>query len=174
LPLQDTTDREAFILLYKEFRDAAKRHLETCQFMLGNLGTLKNKPSERYILINIYYLGGYVIECIVKYAIYALAGYSRDRDIKELNRAEHGLSYEEDITHHNFRSLIDKHLSKTIKVKETSLLQDRKNDVTKLCHEWGPEVRYTYKGKNIDKKLINEFIEKVDEAHAVIKSAVGG
>ncbi|MDM8548665.1 hypothetical protein QUF72_01255 [Desulfobacterales bacterium HSG2] len=165
-------------MLYKEFRNAAKRHLNTCKFMLHNLETLKkNKPSERDVLINVYYLGGYVTECIVKYAIYSSLGYRTHRDIKELNKHEHGMSYEDDMKHHNFRSLVQEHLFR-IKgrdvFEDASILKDQKGDITKLYQEWGPEIRYTYKGKVVNKKRITEFIEKVEEAHTIIKRAVGG
>ncbi len=111
--------------------------------MLSNLKNLKDKSSERDVLINVYYLSGYVMECIVKYGIYALVGYSRNRDIKQLNKDEHGLSYETDMQHHNFKSLIENQLSPKIKVtnlpEELSFLKRRKgtdNDVIDLYEGW--------------------------------------
>lgn len=116
-----------------------------------------------------------MIECIVKYAIYSSLGYGTHRDIK------HGMSYEDDMQHHNFRSLIQNHLSVRIKgtdlSKDLSIFKRRKgadNDVIDLYEKWKPEIRYAYKGKKVDKKRITEFIEKVEEAHTIIKRAVGG
>ncbi len=55
----------------KKYRIAAKRHLDTCEYMLDYLDKISyaDAYSKENILIDIYYLSGYIIECIVSYAI---------------------------------------------------------------------------------------------------------
>ncbi len=62
---------------YLEYKTASERHLETClklrdliqmNYSSGNLNAEDEMKRDR-LLANIYYLSGYVIECIVNYGI---------------------------------------------------------------------------------------------------------
>ena len=63
--------------VYDYYKDAAERHLETCkelrEYIKANFQdktlTPQEETKQRMILANIYYLSGYVIECIVNYGI---------------------------------------------------------------------------------------------------------
>jgi hypothetical protein len=64
--------------IYDYYKDAAERHLETCkelrEFIKTNYqgsSTLskEEEKKQKMILANIYYLSGYVIECIVNFGI---------------------------------------------------------------------------------------------------------
>jgi len=57
-------------MVYEDFRKAALKHLKTCQFMIENLNNISEDWERKDILRNIYYLGGYVIECSINYRIY--------------------------------------------------------------------------------------------------------
>lgn len=64
---------------YDYYKDAAERHLETCKELRGYIKnnfygldrplTFAEERKQKMILANIYYLSGYVIECIVNYGI---------------------------------------------------------------------------------------------------------
>lgn len=49
----------------KEYKKAAKRHLDTCRYMLDHLDKIKRADNYDVndILMDIYYLSGYIIEC---------------------------------------------------------------------------------------------------------------
>lgn len=64
--------------VYDYYKDAAERHLETCKELREYIkANFQNKPTltpqeekkQKMILANIYYLSGYVIECVVNYGI---------------------------------------------------------------------------------------------------------
>ena len=64
--------------VYDYYKDAAERHLETCKELREYIkANFQGKPTlspqeerkQKMILANIYYLSGYVIECIVNYGI---------------------------------------------------------------------------------------------------------
>ncbi len=62
---------------FKDYKTASERHLETClklkDFVLNNLSnthlTYNDIKIKNEVLGNIYYLSGYVIECIVNYGM---------------------------------------------------------------------------------------------------------
>lgn len=62
---------------YKDYKTASDRHLQSCEqlksvietkYILLN-PTLREEVVQKELLSNIYYLSGYVIECILHYAI---------------------------------------------------------------------------------------------------------
>lgn len=55
---------------YKEFRQAAHRHLVTCQKMCDSLSGLTNSEDKNLMIANIYYLSGYVVETLLSYAFF--------------------------------------------------------------------------------------------------------
>jgi len=56
---------------YEEYKTASERHLETCLSLkqLIETNSITDFKKKNEILSNIYYLSGYVIECIVNYGI---------------------------------------------------------------------------------------------------------
>jgi hypothetical protein len=62
---------------YEDYKTASERHLETClklkEFTINNYANKQLQPKDtktkNEILANIYYLSGYVIECIVNYGM---------------------------------------------------------------------------------------------------------
>ncbi len=57
-------------MVYNDYRKAALKHLKTCLFMTEHLDNITEPRQKRDILRNIYYIGGYVIECSINYKIY--------------------------------------------------------------------------------------------------------
>ena len=64
---------------YIEFFHAAKRHLKTCEMLKEDIEN--NRGEEKYLLQNLYYLGGYVVECAYKYAIYKHIGFPENNKL---------------------------------------------------------------------------------------------
>lgn len=52
----------------KQYRRAAEAHLKACNYMLANIDNVK-LPEKPNLYFEIYYISGYIIECILKYAI---------------------------------------------------------------------------------------------------------
>jgi hypothetical protein len=131
-------------MLYKEYLNAARKHEYTCdaineKISLNNSSTMQQKS----LLLNLYYLSGFVIECITKYAIYDLVKHKRDLDVKVLNNS--GLTYDLHIKHHRFDRYTD-HLNRllSIPIPLISFTKDIEKEVLRLYKEWDVDIRYRY------------------------------
>lgn len=90
---------------YDYYKDAAERHLETCKELREYIkANFQGKPTlspqeerkQKMILANIYYLSGYVIECIVNYGILKHIKFENmGKELKNLVSDDnpHGVSY---------------------------------------------------------------------------------
>ena len=79
---------------YTEYATAAERHLETCMYLVHVLeeqyqrkelaqGLSRRESKEKLELLgNLYYLSGYVIECVYSYALCKHIGLNSASDIK--------------------------------------------------------------------------------------------
>ncbi len=156
-------------MFYKDYLNAARKHKYTCCVLREKLDSLdENKDKAKYksLLLNLYYLSGYIIECIVKYGIYDLIGYPKDKAVSELEQK--GLTYKNNIKHHRFERYteqLNKRMSGAI-----PLVDGHKKDIEKkviqLYKEWDAEVRYSYDlGKNEKHHYIAfyEYAEKIFE-----------
>jgi hypothetical protein len=69
---------------YLEYKSASARHLHTCINIAKTLSSINNSTVEKALLLNLYYLSGYVIECIVNYAIYDYVKFGPAADVSTL------------------------------------------------------------------------------------------
>lgn len=130
-----------------DFRHAAKKHFSTCKFMLASLSGYRS--DRKHIESNVYYLSGYIIECISKYAI--LQHMHKDNVVdEELN--DFGLK------NHNIKQLFCNLLDK-IEVD-----RDFPRDFPKHYRQWDVGIRYescsshTQLLGNLD-KVFKSFVE---------------
>jgi len=156
-------------MIYKDFRVAANRHLQTCQYMVGCLTKLKTEERQN-ILDNIYYLSGYVIECIIKFAIYEYVHYPSQNDISGLRKEykTFELNYNKDIKSHNLTEL-----SETLQKigGDTSSLDNRILSfptLKELYQDWDSEIRYKI-SPDLKKKLtdsnLQQFVSSISEVY---------
>lgn len=80
-----------------QYREAALKHFDACNCMLKKLETKKAQKSA--ILSEVYYLGGYVIECALKYFVLINQG---DK-VKMYTKSE---LYDLSIWHHDLTKLL--------------------------------------------------------------------
>ncbi|MDT7173905.1 hypothetical protein RQL86_08240 [Citrobacter freundii] len=90
---------------YREYLSAARKHVQTSEVLYDSLSIqLQQQPlnngATKRLTLNLYYISGYVIECVLKYGIYALIGYDKDMDITKINSK--GITYNNKIKHHKF------------------------------------------------------------------------
>jgi hypothetical protein len=161
-------------MLYKDYLNSARKHEHTCDVLFEKLsGSSLNTAHEKYLILNLYYLSGYIIECIVKYAIYDLNGHAPDQDVRSINT--NGLNYNLHIKHHKFERYTDhlrKHLSMPIPLINDISGVDKQ--VQQLYKEWDAEVRYKY---DLGTKSLSHYISFYRCAKTifrVIKNNIGG
>ncbi len=158
-------------MIYRDFRIAANRHLQTCKYMCEFLNCKPNESEKANIITDIYYLSGYVIECIIKYAIYDYIKYDPKADVADLTPEgkykQYNISYK----------------GNTIYRTQTHDLQHLKgilifingNDpfigmssskLTTLYKGWHSEVRYKIDHdlkQELTESNVSQFIKIVDE-----------
>lgn len=125
-------------MLLKEYLNAARRHLHTCDYILS---AIKIRHMHRNDLIkNLYYLSGYIIECSVKYGIITLNGHDRNRDVEDFN--SNGIIYARDLKHHEFKKfeLLIKRFSIQAPLISTQIHVEP--EVKKLYESWRSTIRY--------------------------------
>ncbi len=162
---------------YTEFKKAAKRHLDTCHHLVHNLNSLPvNFPKitharheyQNNLILNVYYLSGYVIECILKYTFFQSIHYDRRKDVENLNQDNCDKVFK-DLKTHSFAELValveryDKHLPSDIPI----LKQQPKKEIKQMFNAWAPDQRYySNTSFGIDKTSLEEYLTVISQIHS--------
>lgn len=151
---------------YKEFRNAAHRHLVSCQKMCERLSQISNKNDRRDMIADIYYLSGYVIETLLSYAIFSVAS----RDIQRRPIEEHP-QYEEGFKTHNYQAKIDFAIKHNCSFDGMLLISKRhqNKDICRMYNGWQVEMRYQHPSKfanvpsDISTELITAYVSELSK-----------
>lgn len=134
-------------MVYREFINAARKHNNTCAIVKQALMSMNDSAHKdtgkiKQLTLNLYYLSGYIIECSVKFGIYAAIGYEKTLDVRQLNN--NGITFDKNIKHHRFFNYVD-HFNK--KFGGVRLIDNKvgiSQEVTKLYNNWDVDIRYHY------------------------------
>ncbi len=147
---------------YTEFRKAAFRHLKTCECLIAKINSDDCKNSKNEILVNIFYLSGYVIECSLKYVLFSAKRF-KNQDVYEHENL--------DWKHHNIeklKSIIEQEgvkFSADIPILGTT--RKVNGNVVKLFNERNDprmQIRYSYYNKLLTIDLIkNEYLPTIEK-----------
>jgi len=165
------------MMIYEDYKVASLRHLQTCQYMYQHLDSVTDPIENANILADIYYLSGYVMECITNYAIYKYVKFNPQGDVQNLNYPKisfstinQGKKYY--IATHNFQrnSKILPHGSKK---QQIPFIGDDKPSkylaVKDLYWYWHPgNIRYSLDSKltlQLTKPNIKLFVELAEEIY---------
>lgn len=157
------------MMVYKDFLNAARKHEYTCRVLIEKLDKIdehREKSNFKFLLLNLYYLSGYIIECMVKYGIYDLNGFSRSADVKTLDQKN--LKFKDHIRHHKFERYTE-HLNQRIGIS-LPLVSDKAGidpEVIKLYKNWDAEIRYSYELKVTEKR---HYISFYQNANIILKN----
>jgi hypothetical protein len=164
-------------MLYKDYLNAARKHNYTCQVLVEKLDNINEKREPMHykcLLLNLYYLSGYIIECIVKYGIYSLIGYDRKEEVSKLNQDK--LTYQDHIKPHKFERYTE-YLNLHNKRINIPLINDNKTiekPVIELYKEWDAKVRYSYDLRGKEKHHYLKFYQYAEEIFKIISDNVKG
>jgi hypothetical protein len=191
-------------MIYKEYLKASERHLQACKCLMSRcLNNDKSTPKSfsktskssddklsrhikpkfvapKYILPEIYYLSGYVIECIVNYGLYYILGYDKQKDVKNLTEIElyaygykHIISYGSHIRGHDFqhnlkiiRSYIKGNWPNSNKFLDSIWGQTK----TSAFQNWNVNVRYEELA--LTEKDIQDFFQLSEQIYTEIRNAL--
>ena len=132
-----------------------------------NENNLQDKTKAKQLLINLYYLTGYILECSIKYGIYKVISFDPNSEIESLST--NSVSYS-DIKYHRFSRYSDYLVSKSPGIK---LVDDKRNinsDIIYLYNNWDAPVRYWYKSiddsmnRKLNKNNLFEFFNYAKHA----------
>ena len=153
---------------YTEFEISAKRHLESCYHILENLAgssAAYKKQREDRLILTIYYLSGYTIECSLKFAFFKAIHASRSNEIV-FSHTILGTAY--DLKTHKLTQLVgylssvDTSLPRDIPMI-TQVIHNSEHKI--LANKWNSEIRYSpdYARINfeIDATLIRCYLDDV-------------
>jgi hypothetical protein len=142
---------------YPEYLSSAKRHNHACRVLkekLDSLGENESNDDEfKFLVLSLYYLSGYIVECSLKFKIFELSQYDSSIDVDEGECEKVGIDYKARIKTHNFGKL-QNYLSSM--VSDLSYLSGKK-DINRLLNNWNPELRYSH--IDLDYKQIEALYE---------------
>jgi hypothetical protein len=159
---------------YTLYKEAAKRHIQTCRLLKANLPTDTRRAN---ILANMFYLSGYVVECTVYFAFFdsisnplktinlrlqtGQSCFRETEDVRKLdsnNNADSNITWKKNLDGHfqfvnnptEKKDLLD-YLSKNYKIIETTpILKDLINQKTNR----EDDLTELFKKWNPDKRYI--------------------
>ncbi len=138
---------------YTEYLSSAKRHNHACKVLKTTIDGLELGCQEyKYLLINLYYLSGYVIECALKYKIYEVCGYSLTAGVDDLVECDKvGIEYKKRVKTHDFTKL-QEYLSSKL---SDFTFQSENVLIDCLLSNWSIDLRY--ENVELDYDLLKEL-----------------
>jgi hypothetical protein len=131
------------LMKYTEFLSSARRHNHACKVLKEKLDSLGEDSVEnveyKFLVLSLYYLSGYIIECSIKFKIFELKSFDVNSDVNEGECEKAGIDYKNKIKTHNFKRL-QNYLDSL--VSDISHVSNKKS-INKLMYEWNPEIRYS-------------------------------
>lgn len=152
-------------MYYKEFRNAAHRHLLSCEKMCEKLKQITNSNEKRDLIAEIYYLSGYIVETLLSYAVFSVAG----RNVQNRPVEEHP-DYENGFKTHNFQAKIYFAITHGCSFNGVPFIGERhpSNNLRKLFNAWNVDMRYQHYSKfqqvpnDLDETMICSYIEELN------------
>jgi len=144
-------------MTYIEYKKASLRHLDTCLFLCEFFDEIVEQEEKEHILKNIYYLSGYIFECIFSYAIFNVIGYDKTKSVYQLDNDKRcGLTFSNNFKTHNLDWKIE-FLKKNggSNVGKIPILDGKTKEF--LLKKWKSEYRY-YIDIELSKNEIYKFV----------------
>jgi len=164
-------------MIYKDYINAAKRHRETCEYLIKKVKDPQEFIDihlEEKLLQNIYYLSGYVIECIVCYSFFNIINYDRTKSVYSLaENNPYGYKFDKYFREHSKTAnelRIEEirkrggNLSSTIPI----IGEEEVDKITKAMYdEWDAKSRYTisHLSFRINRVSVNNFFDVANEIY---------
>lgn len=149
-------------MVRRDFYRAASRHLSACSFLLSILKNINSKDERKTILLEVYYLSGYVIETLISYAIFKFVG------CKENDKIEEHRIYTPAFKKHRFSEKLAFAANHKLRFKGIVLIDSMPNDkdIRNLYNNWDSTIRYILPegvNKSITESAIIKYIEHIKE-----------
>lgn len=148
---------------YTEFRKSACRHFEVCDDMLKKLVKSDNFPTgkKKSVLLEIYYLSGYIIECILKFVLFSHLNFKKHDDVYDYK--------DKDWKNHDFNKLITILNELDFKFSQDIPIIGSKHGippkVLKLYSDWSTDYRYvsTVVDFDLQVELVEAYLVNIEK-----------
>ncbi len=145
---------------FREYRKSAVRHYLTCEYLLSGLKSQK-LDYQKNILINIYYLSGYIVETSLSYAYFSHVKFKGD--------VEESLEYQNGFKTHRFDIKIRFLKEKNGDLNSVPFISKKVGDerLNLLFNNWSTDFRYCtnhrVKEKDLSEDIIHKYLHQVHE-----------
>ena len=148
---------------YKDYMKAAFRHLAVCNQLIDDIKRCQlSIPNQKHILNEVYYISGYVVECVLSYVLF----YKHNGDIST-NPFYNDPAFKK---HHNLQFRLD-YVKKKTNSRFTNIvffsIPHEKPDQNRLFSDWSVDFRYE-ESTNLSKDHLSLFLSEITEIHKKI------
>lgn len=151
---------------YKEFRNAAYRHLVSCKQMLADVtNTQIQQDVKNRLCLEIYYLSGYILETMLSYAVCSSMNVEGD-----INKSKPFTTDSAEFKTHRLMQKYNYALNNgCIGLRNLCFFQTphQNSDIQKLFTNWTVEYRYK-KRENISQDLLVEYMNSIENIYEEI------
>ena len=134
---------------------AARRHYLNCQYIFDLIPNITNANYRNHVVSDCYYIGGYVMECALKY--YVMNKWHLTRCY---NKSD--LDYQRLLTH-------DLHKLMVMATEGSETLNVKWNQLSKLTKDWSEEVRYDNSLSNSESSaVVSKFKNDVEKIFVTV------
>lgn len=142
---------------YPEYLSSAKRHSHACKLLKEKIATYGNENSNiqefKYLVLSLYYLSGYIIECSLKFKILELSGFGSELEVTNNECNKFNIRYRQEIKIHDFAKLQD-----VLDSKSSDISHESDDDrIEYLLLGWDPKIRY--EDVSLDHQDVDAFYE---------------
>lgn len=166
----------------------ASKRLSSCMHLINTCGS----GCPKYVLHDIYYLSGYILEGFVVYCIYKIYGWDectpiddwKGMDSKALNNffaSTHLCFHRQEqktqkysIEGHRFQEYVHI-LHRRPEFSSLSFFSSRElnSNIKNLVDNWEPEIRYSYKSVSLSVENLKSLLTFCSRAQGVIINEIG-
>lgn len=151
---------------YREFRNAAYRHLVSCKQMLSDVtNTSIRQDIKNRLCLEIYYISGYILETMLSYAVCSSMNVKGD-----INKSK---PFKQDSAEFKTHRLMQKYTyainNGCIGLRNLCFFQipHQNKEIQELFTKWKVDYRYEKK-ENISPDLLEEYIDSIENIYQVI------
>ena len=140
---------------YKEYINAADRHVAICQQLLRDAEVERNRTKKSHLVNEAYYLSGYIMECSLSYALF----YNERLDV------ESHRNYQGEFLTHNLMSKVN-FVVRSVGVRFAGVpfvsIKHVDKNLNRLFGDW--DVRWRYeKNKTVDEAVLRKYIDALKD-----------
>ena len=143
---------------------SAERHLQICKQLLVDYDSLSDAKRKSYLIAEVYYLSGYILESSLSYAFFSHIRYSGDIYLSE-HYKNNGFKTHDIRAKYHYMNKQSCFIHDLVFVSRAHTSKELQN----LFNDWNVNYRYEHYS-NLDKTLIISYINEIEQDLVKIKT----